>query len=163
MFQSRNRDAYHFRRHRGSTVSCPPACFNLAIEMLIISGLVWDSALVLSILFQSRNRDAYHFRKGAARRGFPLREEFQSRNRDAYHFRLNATRDRLLTARASFNLAIEMLIISGDRTTALARVPLRQFQSRNRDAYHFRVSAPLAPEPPTSGFNLAIEMLIISG
>ena len=62
-FQSRNRDAFHFRK----TVGTPKV------------GNV--------VKFQSRNRDAFHFR--LIRFLHPPRlMEFQSRNRDAFHFRL---------------------------------------------------------------------------
>ena len=39
------------------------ACFNLAIEMLVISGqLMLARCTGDAVLFQSRNRDACHFR-----------------------------------------------------------------------------------------------------
>ena len=38
MFQSRNRDACHFRLLPTIGHRCPRQCFNLAIEMLVISG-----------------------------------------------------------------------------------------------------------------------------
>ena len=87
--------------------------------------------------FQSRNRDAYHFRPVIADAPDPPHAQFQSRNRDAYHFRdfrcevRNAENER-------FNLAIEMLIISGQFSVWMAEIALYCF-------------------------NLAIEMLIISG
>ena len=59
--------------------------FNLAIEMLVISGC-YPCLTGLCVLFQSRNRDACHFRfwgNGARLRAL----SFQSRNRDACHFR----------------------------------------------------------------------------
>ena len=61
-----------------------------------------------------------------------------------------------------FNLAIEMLIISGTRRTTNPS-HISEFQSRNRDAYHFRNTCLRWAWHPHSGFNLAIEMLIISG
>ena len=84
-FQSRNRDAFHFR-----SISRPRARK--------------DS------VFQSRNRDAFHFRTPIpASPNSSMR--FQSRNRDAFHFRTLAFSGRLEDS--SFNLVIEMLFISG--------------------------------------------------
>ena len=211
-FQSRNRDAYHFRtprRTRGyhtrhfvsiSQSRClsfqdaeraetptPGTGFNLAIEMLIISGqrdsrashgdrgvsisqsrclsFQANGALtpmpgsgVVSISqsrclsfqdgghsrvrrpsrlrFQSRNRDACHFRPilelPAAADG-----QFQSRNRDACHFRI-PSRCCIYYIISSFNLAIEMLVISGSPVRASITAQQALFQSRNRDACHFR-------------------------
>ena len=37
-FQSRNRDACHFRQRDADGQVCPNVSFNLAIEMLVISG-----------------------------------------------------------------------------------------------------------------------------
>ena len=85
-FQSRNRDAYHFRSKR-STARQPSSSFNLAIEMLIISG----------------HREP-----------------------------------QTIFCWNSFNLAIEMLIISGQTFGQSSRAAHPEFQSRNRDAYHFR-------------------------
>ena len=187
LFQSRNRDACHFRkrdRRRGR---------------------------IHRVMFQSRNRDACHFRKGrrkAARRfsnvsisqsrclsfqvgagwgdrpaqscvsisqsrclSFQVPDaseianvgvgRFQSRNRDACHFRLKAVvMSRFLPFR--FNLAIEMLVISGN-ISASPRASSIMFQSRNRDACHFRARADCQAVPVDLRFNLAIEMLVISG
>ena len=114
------------------------ASFNLAIEMLVISGKPYRSLWDLTTEFQSRNRDACHFRAGrdwhCARHGnwvsisqsrclsFQVTDDtvaalhgellFQSRNRDACHFRRKMTTFGCgLPFR--FNLAIEMLVISG--------------------------------------------------
>ena len=89
-------------------------CFNLAIEMLVISGypechryenradnVSISQSRCLSFqerccrvahiqmahLFQSRNRDACHFRICRLRRSECCILKFQSRNRDACHFR----------------------------------------------------------------------------
>ena len=90
-------------------------CFNLAIEMLVISGgrkhsVTLPNSLSVSIS-QSRclsfqgNPNGYYDYAGRNR-------QFQSRNRDACHFRADC-----LLARGRFVLS---------------------FQSRNRDACHFR-------------------------
>ena len=62
-----------------------------------------------------------------------------------------------------FNLAIEMLIISGMHWAQGIAVGILLFQSRNRDAYHFRVDQKTKSPAAFASFNLAIEMLIISG
>ena len=117
----------------------PAQSFNLAIEMLFISGgRADDVALPAFGLFQSRNRDAFHFRA--------VYEEdititrwtmFQSRNRDAFHFRSDKDNLNRLFDKLCFNLAIEMLFISGGNVTS---------------GNVIRIC-----------FNLAIEMLFISG
>ena len=66
------------------------------------------------------------------------------------------------TTADSFNLAIEMLFISGERTPVY-QLKLNEFQSRNRDAFHFRTYAENTSIRKTRRFNLAIEMLFISG
>ena len=135
-FQSRNRDAYHFRSTGVKlNANIGSISFNLAIEMLIISGPDVFTPRLDITSFQSRNRDAYHFRID--------KPSSPSHNND------------------SFNLAIEMLVISGRRYPArqvIIRVSISQsrclsfqdagqgiessehfeFQSRNRDACHFR-------------------------
>ena len=139
-FQSRNRDAFHFRLSTSVTTGDAYACFNLAIEMLFISGstrrlLRADSRLE----FQSRNRDAFHFRCRfqARRKWVSILSTFQSRNRDAFHFR-RAEHPSGLSEFYGFNLAIEMLFISGFRCRWMTKSGVSMFQSRNRDAFHFR-------------------------
>ena len=66
LFQSRNRDAFHFRLSK-ITGTQPATC-----------------------RFQSRNRDAFHFRVARFRLDSTPRRGFQSRNRDAFHFRSSA-------------------------------------------------------------------------
>ena len=80
--------------------------------MLVISG----NALGIGTggctgLFQSRNRDACHFRLLIRRRAWRFISLFQSRNRDACHFR--GERVLEVSVKPSFNLVIEMLVISG--------------------------------------------------
>ena len=43
-----------------------------------------------------------------------------------------------LPPEGSFNLVIEMLVISGEKRAQLLRRCASKFQSRNRDACHFR-------------------------
>ena len=127
----------------GIDSACWPArqfqSFNLAIEMLVISGCAPQRRLppVCFQKFQSRNRDACHFRAaalGAQRR----RIKFQSRNRDACHFRASGYPYVSAVGQDSFNLAIEMLVISGSGCYECVGSAFVSFQSRNRDACHFR-------------------------
>ena len=137
--------------------------FNLAIEMLIISGLsTANEKRCLHSMFQSRNRDAYHFRIEDTRQGTWYLIEvsisqsrclsFQgriSRTSSANPKTVSISQSRCLSFQVPnrviaffdspnrFNLAIEMLIISG-ATRRRRRLAMK-------------------------GFNLAIEMLIISG
>ena len=159
-FQSRNRDACHFRCVCQVCLRPFTFCFNLAIEMLVISGLS-DVNLVappgLVSISQSRClsfQDEMHVFVG------DMAGEFQSRNRDACHFRkaeitigdttasVSISQSRCLSfqglaqrsphsQRYCFNLAIEMLVISGEN--------------------------PYLGVTYAKGFNLAIEMLVISG
>ena len=117
-------------------MSVPCSCFNLVIERLVISGIraqMWLTRIEL----------------------------FQSRNRDAFHFKLQMARMQMMRI-CSFNLAIEMLFISSCmewvELSQLDIVSISQsrcfsfqvdvmtkpqtrvykFQSRNRDAFHFK-------------------------
>ena len=105
-FQSRNRDACHFRRRRAQCDRTADPRFNLAIEMLVISGV--------SQSFGSVPPD-----------------KFQSRNRDACHFRATATPADAETSH-SFNLAIEMLVISGRERFARPRTTTHVSISQSR-------------------------------
>ena len=139
----------------------PPHSFNLAIEMLIISGRGSPLVMGLGFLFQSRNRDAYHFRTDRVRRRGRIYHRFnlaiemliisgtkpkpQERAERAVSisqsrclsFQVDRRRPNLRRLRR-FNLAIEMLIISGQPPFKKASWMSTKFQSRNRDAYHFR-------------------------
>ena len=88
---------------------------------------------------------------------------FQSRNRDACHFRYQRGGDLKSLCRLCFNLAIEMLVISGEFRCWEHTNDIQTFQSRNRDACHFRTDSDQRPRFQIICFNLAIEMLIISG
>ena len=100
-------------------------CFNLGIEMLFVSRVAVSrrssSCLFRDAMFQSRNRDAFRFKSIAKAIG------------DCWQQDLNP----------SFNLGIEMLFISSQGCT-IGSVMLRShpagilFQSRNRDAFHFK-------------------------
>ena len=114
LFQSRNRDAYHFRFQTFLPGRLAKFSFNLAIEMLIISGSK------ICVCNSERHADV---------------SISQSR---CLSFQVNLSSSTVPAPFSSFNLAIEMLIISGRRAGLKVLVP-------------------------TLSFNLAIEMLIISG
>ena len=154
--------------------------------MLFISGIRSEPYSKKLPKFQSRNRDAFHFRVGAPFVLGVSPSSFQSRNRDAFHFR-SATKSSTWNP-FGFNLAIEMLFISGKILRRDRHSKTHLFQSRNRDAFHFRVPPSAAgtaassyvsisqsrcfsfqgkscniSSTPFLRFNLAIEMLFISG
>ena len=106
--------------------------------MLFISGLCQLAfSLSLPESFQSRNRDAFHFRLSCSRL-IPL----------IHHLSFNLVIEMLFISgkdcsvpealSACFNLVIEMLFISGGTAAPPAAVRTT-FQSRNRDAFHFRM------------------------
>ena len=118
-------------------IACPN-CFNLAIEMLVISGysvqrLFHNRCIVVSIS-QSRCLSFQAYPSLPRRLALPC-----------------------------FNLAIEMLVISGQHRLSFVGYPHPEFQSRNRDACHFRLFGVQRGCPVSHRFNLAIEMLVISG
>ena len=135
-FQSRNRDACHFRE-RFRPGNPLPSGFNLAIEMLVISGARGEArneAAVVVSISQSRCLSFQVARLNRQRTACVYVSISQSR---CLSFQV------ALPAHASglpgcFNLAIEMLVISGGCRDRIIR--------DRRD-----------------GFNLAIEMLVISG
>ena len=112
--------------------------FNLAIEMLVISGCKSSAVTVSANTVSISQSRCLSFQVATTHApSYQVASKFQSRNRDACHFR---ELDFRLICRClpSFNLAIEMLVISGPITPELRAVLL-------------------------GGFNLAIEMLVISG
>ena len=160
-------------------------CFNLAIEMLVISGE--EAGLVTRQLFSFNLAIEMLVISGYAddaagiypKACFNLAIEMLVISGPRCELRVRRSR--------SFNLAIEMLVISGSRrrvveATATHRVSISQsrclsfqvkrlnewgaanwFQSRNRDACHFRSSPHCLEGFQDTRFNLAIEMLVISG
>ena len=159
--------------------------FNLAIEMLVISGEYekgMKDLLSVSISqsrclsFQvSRLSLPHHPRRNVSisqsrclsfqvRKEEPFLSYLPLRFNLAIEMLVISGRRRLgrhgLPTRC-FNLAIEMLVISGGMKDLLAGI-IEKFQSRNRDACHFRAVTNCIQQLQIS-FNLAIEMLVISG
>ena len=164
-------------------------CFNLAIEMLIISGPRTESVTRYTrSLFQSRNRDAYHFRtsnpyaSSSARAFVSISQSrclsFQVHARlklGGRHSRVSISQSRCLSFQVKareeqrvhlvrrFNLAIEMLIISG-RIPCRVNHPLFDVSISQSRCLSFQVlTRSPCIQTILSRFNLAIEMLIISG
>ena len=112
-------------------------CFNLVIEMLLISSPKNLKPYRHRHKFQSRNRDAFDFKTTEATAPNAPGNLFQSRNRDAFDFKEKT--GLLQVEIVSFNLVIEMLLISSKQ----------KLRSKREDAIRL-------------GFNLVIEMLLIS-
>ena len=136
VFQSRNRDACHFRG-LSTDDNGLLFCFNLAIEMLVISGehirfRPVDAAIGVSIS-QSR---CLSFQDGGRRTAPRLLESFNL----AIEMLVISGQPSLARSEPpyGFNLAIEMLVISGARYPPQNAYRYLLFQSRNRDACHFR-------------------------
>ena len=116
--------------------------FNLAIEMLIISGEAQISCwlrymrfnLAIEMLIISGQRIA----------GLPPSRQFafQSRNRDAYHFRL-AVQCSQPKSKQVVSISQSRCLSFQVRLAAASSSRHFWFQSRNRDAYHFRCKKPL--------------------
>ena len=136
-FQSRNREAFHFKFSIGFIVVMIHISFNLVIERLFISRQNAEvGARPLGFLFQSRNREAFHFKCRLLDGSHTKYLKFQSRNREAFHFKT-----RKLPTRRWNDCA---------------------FQSRNREAFHFKYQVLTVKSSCLLRFNLVIERLFIS-
>ncbi len=140
-------------------------CFNLVIEILLISSLraiaealinKYRFNLVIEILlisssftfsndrsrvstFQSRNRDTSDFKSAVTKSsGNGCASSFQSRNRDTSDFKYKEYPTTPEEA-FCFNLVIEILLISSEMQCA-EQLTLFAFQSRNRDTSDFKCS-----------------------
>ena len=93
------------------------SCFNLVIEMLLISRPKLLQQSTTLHMFQSRNRDAFDFKYAALTAVCIRLFSFQSRNRDAFDFKEHVQQisEHILAAYFRFNLVIEMLLISRQR------------------------------------------------
>ena len=87
-FQSRNRGSFGFKLTNFCLVYQPLYCFNLVIEVLLVSRLKTGLNTTRISSFQSRNRGSFGFK--VCRRsipGTPARGRFQSRNRGSFDFK----------------------------------------------------------------------------
>ena len=136
LFQSRNRDTSDFNK-RWRNMKTSSHCFNLVIEILLISRIVPTTNCVSQCSFQSRNRDTSDFK---------FHEDVR------YNFYLicfNLVIEILLISSPScssglrsmflrFNLVIEILLISIE--SKASRYSFQSsFQSRNRDTSDFKM------------------------
>ena len=138
MFQSRNRDTFDFKSGSGWLHGHSGSCFNLVIEILLIS------------------------RHNSQQIGSISRILFQSRNRDTFDFKRRSTATQPKSKQHRFNLVIEILLISRNNTTHLLLNNRQTFQSRNRDTFDFKNARPVRCRHRLRSFNLVIEILLIS-
>ena len=99
------------------------SCFNLVIEVLVVSSWTFWHGIrkgVVSKWFQSRNRGTCCFKKIVTCR-CSLEFLFQSRNRGTCCFK-NYNGGLRRASHASFNLVIEVLVVSRWRSKSLAAV-----------------------------------------
>ena len=137
-FQSRNRDACHFRLVLQPTdLRHQPQRFNLAIEMLVISGIKISALRCFVPTFQSRNRDACHFRAQTAGNLYSLHQQVSISQSRCLSFQVSngCYRERAIQVSISQSRCLSFQV-----TTAAVTSLLTTFQSRNRDACHFRES-----------------------
>ena len=134
MFQSRNRDACHFRSHLGPSAK-RVLSFNLAIEMLVISGSGHRLTRTQSHGFNL----AIEMLVISGERKPSTESLFICFNLAIEMLVISGFQLKIVDAGyESFNLAIEMLVISGGQNSASTTAHKATFQSRNRDACHFR-------------------------
>ena len=144
-------------------MKCLKLCFNLGIEVLLISRRFRSRAhlrnhacfnLVIEVLLISRVR-GYGNRARAVHQGFNLvievllissciRDfamicdfEFQSRNRGSFDFKNSDSDAPTANSGHCFNLVIEVLLISRHGISQRAAA-LFEFQSRNRGSFDFK-------------------------
>ena len=114
LFQSRNRGSFDFKAESNRAVQYPHECFNLVIEVLLISRQRCTRTnheycgfnLVIEVLLISRSR-------------------WQTRSQE--------------TTLDSFNLVIEVLLISSQYREVADNDYNTLFQSRNRGSFDFKV------------------------
>ena len=148
MFQSRNRDAFRFKR----------------------SQEAFFFAILASRWFQSRNRDAFRFKKltEICDPTCTLNSTFQSRNRDAFRFKHPESQAKRLHQKFPyrFNLVIEMLFVSSIVGTGGRRDSFKVFTRFNLVIEMLFVSRNVSMNSSFNShvisFNLVIEMLFVS-
>ena len=134
-FQSRNRDACHFRSRTLLIFRLWTVRFNLAIEMLVISGSreLLDSFKFRKVSISQSRCLSFQVMSGKLANRTLM---FQSRNRDACHFRSTRTTNASLHShRVSIS---QSRCLSFQEHLEDFHSERERFQSRNRDACHFR-------------------------
>ena len=163
MFQSRNRGSFDFKDkqprqfHRVDRIG-----FNLVIEVLLISSVAELAARDAAPEFQSRNRGSFDFKtmpKPLTQAGHSV---FQSRNRGSFDFKFEIDVHWGVYVSYSFNLVIEVLLISSFRGRYLAFKCCKC--GFNLVIEVLLISSQHARRLPHSinSFNLVIEVLLIS-
>ena len=139
-FQSRNREAFHFKCTWLSCREIRCRSFNLVIESLLISSRYACNRQPHLYQFQSRNRESF---------------DFKCVNQTLWHRRYSR-----------FNLVIESLLISSFEWVDDATSITFRFQSRNRESFDFKTSSGSSVDRIVGRsnfcFNLVIESLLIS-
>ena len=143
------------RRHRWLT------CFNLVIEVLLISRYAEDSAnaslksicfnLVIEVLLISSHRLCLLMDRGSERFNLVIEVLLISRGLGRLAQRESLSR---------FNLVIEVLLISTMSISPSSSGGM--FQSRNRGSFDFNASWLFVKPASIRRFNLVIEVLLIS-
>ena len=113
LFQSRNRGSFDFKRRDRLGSVRVGQCFNLVIEVLLISRSWWNCVANFKLcvsMFQSRNRGSFDFKEKSENVNSQI-YAFQSRNRGSFDFKLDIP-PSALEFEQSFNLVIEVLLIS---------------------------------------------------
>ena len=86
---------------------------------------------------------------------------FQSRNRGSFDFKTTPNKCVINIRYYSFNLVIEVLLISRARISR-GHIPCARFQSRNRGSFDFKHNGYGIAYRRITCFNLVIEVLLIS-
>ena len=136
MFQSRNREAFHFRVSPVSPV----------LQRRYIVSISQSRGFSFQVEKRADARGCRYVSISQSR-GFSFQDGYDQDDRFAY---------------LRFNLAIERLFISGT-PTGFTGGNYTMFQSRNREAFPFRCRHFAEPIYESPGFNLAIERLFSSG
>ena len=144
-----------------SWLSVKTRCFNLVIEVLLISRSHTGRDVRKSyIMFQSRNRGSFDFKLSQAfERSASFK--FQSRNRGSFDFKnslvwmgcylLSTFQSR---NRGSFDFK--------KQKAEFCILFCLMFQSRNRGSFDFKIDSRTCSLPQRQSFNLVIEVLLIS-
>ena len=90
-------------------------------------------------VFQSRNRGSFDFKSSWCSSIQTSQTMFQSRNRGSFDFKQpHRKRQTSISPQQSFNLVIEVLLISSEELRTLIEVLVEKFQSRNRGSFDFK-------------------------
>ena len=144
--------------HRGRRLS-----FNLAIEMLFISG--WYSKIVstCTIVVSISQSRCFSFQVASVRETPGAIDGVSISQSRCFSFQACQAVSSADHSACSFYLAIEMLFISGRNLSMQGHGLLKVSISQSRCFSFQATRAAERAESQDAGFNLAIEMLFISG